>query len=376
MLVVGAGPSGSMVSRQLAKGGYSVLLTDKTQFPRRKVCGCYLNGSALATLHCVGLGDLPTRLKSPVVHRVCMGIRGRTTELSLPEGAAISRDVLDTELAREAIAAGAEFLSQCVVRVGHAEATNRGVRHFEFSAMGETQSRPGTAKVIVVADGVSGQSLKNCEDIQFQFARKSLIGTAAVTRSLPQRYVPGTIHMAIGKSGYLGALQLQDGMLDVAGAFDPADVKRSSVGEIAQKISDESGLPRLKGLDSLDWRGTPPLSRSPSKPAAERLFLVGDAAGYVEPFTGEGMSWALASGRAVSPMVVKAVEGETTEAARQWCLDHRRLFRSKQRACHLLTRSLRHPVLVSVCISALSRLPSLASPMIRWVNQAPKMETL
>ncbi|TWT94560.1 hypothetical protein Pla52n_53810 [Stieleria varia] len=346
-----------------------MLLVDKSEFPRRKVCGCYLNGSALATLRSVGLGELTASLNAPSVDRVRMGSQGRTAELSLPRGAAISREVLDSELVRHAISAGAEFLSGASVRVG---ALGEQERLFEVShAEGKCGGR---AKVIIVADGVSGHSLRECTDIQFSFAPHSLIGTAAMTDTLPDGYRKGTIHMAIGKSGYVGALQLQDGRLDVAGAFDPDEIKRSSVGEVAQAISDGSGLPQLRGLASLDWRGTPPLSRTPSRPAAQRLFLVGDAAGYVEPFTGEGMSWALASGRSVVPCVAEALDGKVDEAQLRWVREHRRLLQSRQRACRWLTRGLRRPVLVGAAISLLSRMPSLASPVVSWINRSPSLE--
>ena len=80
VLVVGAGPAGSIAARQLAAGGSTVLLVDKAEFPRRKVCGCYLNGSAMATLQGVGLGSLCRRLGAPTITGIRMGTRGRVAE--------------------------------------------------------------------------------------------------------------------------------------------------------------------------------------------------------------------------------------------------------------------------------------------------------
>ena len=60
-VVIGAGPAGSMTARELARLGRKVLLVDKAAFPRGKVCGCCLSGSALTTLRSVGLGGLPAR---------------------------------------------------------------------------------------------------------------------------------------------------------------------------------------------------------------------------------------------------------------------------------------------------------------------------
>ena len=57
-------------------------------------------------------------------------------------------------------------------------------------------------------------------------------------------------------------------------------------------------------------KGTAPLTRRTTPIAEERLFLLGDAAGYVEPFTGEGIAWALVAGLAVAPLAIRA--------AKQW----------------------------------------------------------
>jgi flavin-dependent dehydrogenase len=53
-------------------------------------------------------------------------------------------------------------------------------------------------------------------------------------------------------------------------------------------------------FDPLDWLGTLPLTRRTPRPAGHRVLVVGDAAGYVEPFTGEGMAWALATASAAT----------------------------------------------------------------------------
>ena len=58
VVVVGAGPAGSMAALEIARRGPSVLLVDKARFPRYRVCGCCLNGRALSLLGSAGLGGL------------------------------------------------------------------------------------------------------------------------------------------------------------------------------------------------------------------------------------------------------------------------------------------------------------------------------
>ena len=61
--------------------------------------------------------------------------------------------------------------------------------------------------------------------------------------------------------------------------------------------------------------------------AQERLFLIGDAAGYVEPFTGEGIAWALSSAQAITPLALRAIEGWRPQLATDWADLHGRLVR-------------------------------------------------
>jgi flavin-dependent dehydrogenase len=93
--------------------------------------------------------------------------------------------------------------------------------------------------------------------------------------------------------------------------------------------------------------------------------VLGDAAGYVEPFTGEGMAWALASAAALTPLAVEAVGRWRPDLARRWQALHRRLFASRRRLCSVVTRLLRWPRLVRLAVGVLSWTPFLAAPLVK-----------
>src|SRR4051812_30088927 len=76
-IVLGAGPSGTIVARQLAAAGARVLLVDKKLFPRGKVCGACLNGPALAELASVGLGGLVADLGGIALETLELAFSGR-----------------------------------------------------------------------------------------------------------------------------------------------------------------------------------------------------------------------------------------------------------------------------------------------------------
>ncbi len=72
------------------------------------------------------------------------------------------------------------------------------------------------------------------------------------------------------------------------------------------------------GCEDAQWTGTPALTRESQQWSAHRLFLVGDAAGYVEPFTGEGMSWALAGAVEASRLADAGIKQWRDDLALKW----------------------------------------------------------
>jgi 2-polyprenyl-6-methoxyphenol hydroxylase-like FAD-dependent oxidoreductase len=182
-------------------------------------------------------------------------------------------------------------------------------------------------------------------------------------------YSPGTIYLASGAEGYLGLVRVEDGQLDIAAAMDRTLTRRAgSPGAAAAVLLEEVGWPPVNGMDQLSWRGTPPLTRRVSRFGGERLFVLGDAAVYVEPFTGEGIAWALASAAAVVPFAEQAVRRWRPALSTGWAREHRRLFQTRHRVCRLVAQALRRPRLVQGCLTLLARCPGLATPLIRHLN--------
>lgn len=365
VVVVGAGPAGALAARELARWGLAILLVDKAAFPRWKVCGCCLNGRALAVLRAVGLMDLPHRLGAKPLHRFLLAGRGRRASLPIAGGAALSRAALDAGLIAEGIAAGVAFLPQTQVVLDAVEAETRCVLLHQ-----STHSARLSARLILAADGLGGRLLAGANGVDVALERGSWIGGGVVLREAAPAYGPGTIFMACGSGGYVGLVRLEDGGLNVAAAFDPNLVKRlHHPGAAATAILQEAGFPPLPKLDSMPWRGTPPLTRRATRLARPRLFILGDAAGYVQPFTGEGIAWALAAAQAVTALAVRAVARWQPSLEEEWAALHRRTVASGQTACRVLMRGLRHPLLTTAAIATLARFPTLAYPILSRVGQ-------
>jgi flavin-dependent dehydrogenase len=367
-VVVGAGPAGATAARELARRGVDVLLVDRASFPRWKVCGCCLNGRATAVLTAAGLGNLPGLRGAVPLKSLCLASGGRLAHVPLFGSAALSRESLDTALIQAAVAAGADFLAETL-----AIPPEKGAKSIGCDAPRRLRLQQGeeraevSARVVLAADGLAGQFMARTATAA-SAESGARIGAGTTTTDAPGFYRPGVVYMTCGAGGYTGLVRLEDGRLDVAAAFDASELRAGGPGAAAVRLLHEAGWPAPNGLAQLPWRGTAPLTRHARQVADDRLFVVGDAAGYVEPFTGEGMAWALASGTAVAPLAAAAVERWRPELIQQWTAIHHRVVSRRQIVCRAAAAVLRRPWLTRPVVRLLGQAPMLAAPVIACLN--------
>lgn len=368
-VVIGAGPAGSVAALRLKTlpGGLRrrVLMVDREHFPRAKVCGCCLNGAAVGALGAVGLSHLPDALGGVRLHRWQAQIAGQQATVSLPTGWALSRETFDTALVEQARGAGVEVRTGVVARL--TEARGDGVRI-------ELKSESGTMEIlraatVIVASGLAGGALDDV--LPWRQRPAGAIGLGTTIRVSPPAYAPGTIYMACDATGYAGLVRLEDGRLDIAAAvYDLAgDRPRQRSGLRVAAILQSAGMPPVAELEAARWRGTPRLRRQ-RQPGRGRVIAVGDAAGYVEPFTGEGMAWAMETGVIAAKTIEQLPPPDRGELGAVYCRAYRRFSSRRRLPCRLVTAALRHGVTRRMLIGALSTAPWLASPAIRMLNRS------
>jgi flavin-dependent dehydrogenase len=379
-VVVGAGPAGGAAAARLARAGLATLLVDRGTMPRGKVCGCCLSTAAVGELHRLaaavghdrtgswpgGLTDLlPTAVP---LERVCVATAGRQARLPLPGGLVVSRERLDARLVELAIGAGAHWLPDCDViaiadeaaeplpltvsiRAGHGPATLR-------------------SRFVVLATGLADHVRITARDAARPrrgrvVAARSRIGLGAVLPATAAGLPAGELVMAVGRAGYCGLVRLDDGRIDVAAAVDPQALRESGqpAHVILRVLAEAAPSTASAGPDAwssllADARveATPPLShRSPLVAGRTgRIYRVGDAAGYVEPFTGEGIGWGLAGARLLADVLVAAATGRVAAvlAADAYRAAHAAHFaRPHTRAGHV-ARGVRRPTLVAGAVGA------------------------
>lgn len=377
VLVIGAGPAGAAAALRLARLGRRVLLVDRCRFPRPKVCGCCLSAAALREL---SLLDLPVDSVSPGVplEAVWIGAAGRETRIDTTGGATLSREALDAGLVQAAIAAGAAWLPGSVVTEIEdgdtlAVATVRGAKDASVTLC---------AHIVVIASGLADAiRIRRATDRHDQsvHARARRIATAShigLGTTLPADV--GTLRerelvMAVGGSGYAGIVRLEDGRIDVAAAIAPAAVAAadSPAAALDAILTEVGGMARTcvprDSLTTAAIRATPPLTHTTPLTAGGdgTIIRIGDAAAYVEPFTGEGIGWALASARVLAGALGSATS--KAEFGTRFSAAHARVFAAHHARCWRVARAVRRPWLLAAAVRAAQIAPGVAERAIPWV---------
>ena len=367
VIVIGAGVAGGLAAFDCARRGLRVLLVEKRSFPRWKVCGCCFNTNAMAALTAAGLPDLFCDQGAVPLDHLHLGWSGRTMNLALPGGWALSRERFDQALVNAAMAAGATVRFQTGAVLEEMSEAGRMVR---LRPSGGDPVERIQARVVLVAAGLQHQVLASSHPASSSSTPGSRLGAGCLISDDEGLFESGAIHMAIGRSGYVGLVRREDGALNLAAAFDRPVVQSSGgVTHAAELVLRQAGFPLPHELETSRWQLTPALTRRADVFSGERFLLLGDATGYVEPFTGEGMAWALAAGAAVAPFVQEAQGEWTTDLEQRWQRRLETLTINRQRLCSLLSTLLRHPLAIHALFRLGSQWPAIPRRIISRLNQ-------
>ncbi|MEM0926931.1 MAG: FAD-dependent monooxygenase [Planctomycetota bacterium] len=371
VIVVGAGLAGSTAAIGLAKSTRRVLLVEKSAFPRSKVCGACLNLDAVASLKTAGTWAEVEALGGQTLVRYQLRHRRKSIEIPLPGGHAVSRAAMDTVLARQAILAGAEFLSETPVRL-HTNTPS----HLELI---DHQKHTYRAKVVVDASGLnakaappteSSESAPAWNDMLISNQSRIGLGTSWKPVHSSKAIQPGTIHIAVSANGYVGLVITEGGNVNLAAAVDRHEVQRVGAAEACDEILQSCDLNIGLEFQSVRFSGTTTLTRQRRVAGGHRLLYAGDSSGYVEPFTGEGMAWALRAGLGVVSFADQSIDRWTAETPLKWTKHLKRLIGPQKRRCRAISKTLRHPSLVAISMNALSLLPSIGHFAVDHIQKA------
>jgi flavin-dependent dehydrogenase len=345
VLVIGAGPAGAASAWSAALAGARVLLVERCGWPRRKVCGSCINPAGVRVLGRMGVLELEPG--APLARLTGVRLRapgGLDAVLEVDAGVAVERAALDAALVAAAQRAGAVFSPGTSARVIARE--GRGWR----VAVGGGEV---VASVVISCDGLTGSSvaaIADEHDLGAIVDPASGMGAGAIIppgRGGPWERVvgPGEVAMHMGDEGYVGVVRLGDGGIDLAAALDPGAVRAArGPAPVMARILEGCGVCGAGALlHGESVQGTGILSRRRRRLGTLGLMLAGDAAGYVEPFTGEGITWALVQGERAGGLAARAAGDGTAweDVERDWSGWVEREIEPRRRACRGVQWALR-----------------------------------
>jgi flavin-dependent dehydrogenase len=369
VIIIGAGPAGCSAAIALTKMGSDVLLIDAKKFPRRKACGGCLNAVSVGLMEQLLPASTAQDLwnDSIALKEFHVYHNQRSIPMAMDQGGfAVDRAQMDYVLVEHAKSLGTEFLSPAKAKLA---AWHPNGRHVEVTAGGaaKTSTETLTAKAVIIACGLGNHAAGKFDQFQQTPAQNSRLGVEAIFDTFPSKYQAGALSMAIGSHGYVGLTHIGSNRLHVAAAVDRVTLQELGPQAAVENLMQQSGAPPLTQTD-VTWRGTPPLTARATSVAGERIFVIGDAAGYVEPFTGEGIRWALENGIGVATFAAAAARTWHPQIAADYHRWYQDTITARQKLCRSLAQGLRRSSIRWAAHQALRLRPSLADSIIKRLN--------
>ena len=310
--IVGGGPAGSSCAAFCAGAGLRTLVLEREQFPREKVCGDCLNPECWPVLRRLGIAERVRELPHGILDTVeFIAIGGRKIVVDLPSGEeseiAIKRSLFDALLLSRARELDVDVCEATTVTA----LTNSHGWRIETAG-----GKSFVARALVGADGRNSTVARLC----------NLLPRLSRERVALQAHIPlladfgNRVVLQFLPEGYSGQAPVNREELNLCLVSKP-----SNMPALRRWAEKQFSLQR-----NHQWRTITPLTRAALAPARGKLFLVGDAARVVEPFTGEGIYYALRSGELAAQALVKIIQGnDAGDPVTEYAEAHAAMYRGR-----------------------------------------------
>lgn len=339
LIVVGAGPGGSATAYYAARAGLEVLLLDRQEFPRDKPCGDGLMPHAAEEISLMGLGDWLNephhgKFSGFSIYTQTAYLREKVPPtLHGPHGYVAARQETDTRLVARAAEAGADFRSGVrATKLLRSPAGN--VTGVEAASNGETTRYE--APLVVAADGIGGFAGEGMKSHQNSVARRQYFRDVSGPNK-EDLHVFVTKDMNEHGAGYGWVFYFGDGRANVGAGVSTKTLARTgrNLKDFFDRFLEEPEIAAwLEGAEpegpAKSW--SLKMGMWGAKRHTQGLMAVGDAASMIHPISGEGVGYAIESGRLAASFAHEArarsdysaslLKGYATRLRRQRAREH------------------------------------------------------
>ena len=370
VLIAGAGPAGTVVATILARAGARVLIVDREQFPRHKLCGDSISPGTLAVLRRLNLSKWVETHGIPIDGMLLTGPRNARVVGRYPrslQGRALRRRDLDYWLLGEAIRAGAQFEDCVVVRRPLVEQSEGG-RLLVTGVHVRNRTKSGTAlraRVTIAADG-RRSALSFGLGLARHPVRPRRWAIGAYFEGVSGMTSLGEMH--IRDSEYLGVAPLADGLTNACFVGSRASLAHVRNPEHALRAAidrDEILRERFAGARM----AAPPVVLGPlavdvRAAGVPGLLLAGDAAGFLDPMTGDGLRFAVRGAELAAETALTMLTTGNSDAHITLGRRRHNAFAWKWRLNRTLRRVVDSPAALGAGVLAASVSPALLRSLV------------
>jgi len=364
VVIAGGGPAGAVAALLLSRAGARVAVFDRARFPRHKLCGDTVNPGTMAILRRLGVEQSAGTFA--IQGMVVTGEGGVRIAGRYPDGIsgrAVLRRDFDHALLNAAAGAGAQIEQEVLVRGATGEGTVDGV---EILGRARRMERVG-ARMVIVADGRHSRVAR-------------LLGIARHPRK-PRRWAVGAYfgdvrgltacgEMHIRRGKYIGVAPLPGGLTNACVVTADRRAVRDPLRLLHATLA---GEPELSERFTGARLASPPVVLGPlavecSAAGMPGLLLAGDAAGFIDPMTGDGLRFALRGAELAAREALHALEHGVADAHVRLECARRREFGAKWRFNRALRLMAGSPSGVRVAARAAALLPSSVEQAILYAG--------
>ena len=363
VIIVGGGLAGLTSAIHLSTRKKRVLLIEKNEYPKHKVCGEYISNEVLPYLNSLGINPINEGAKQITKVHIST-TKSNLIKGELPLGGfGMSRYFLDNLLVKKAHLNGVQILKDTVDSI-----------HFKKDSFTITTKSSGVFQSKITI-GAFGKRSSLDQKMKRKFIQKKspyLAVKIHVKGVFPENLV--ALHNF--KGGYCGVSKVEDNAINVCYITEYRSFKKH------KNITDfqEQVVFKNKHLRKI-FKETSPVFEKPltisqvsfqtKNPVEDHVIMCGDTAGMIHPLCGNGMGMAISSAQLASIRILQFLNGEikTREGLeKQYLRDWNKEFKIRLKAGHFIAWLFRNQTISQIAYSILKRIPSLLPKMIKFTH--------